>query len=81
MGGEMNPAPERDEATTAREPPTDSHVEPGYGDGDVDIPEIPGFDVGIRRRLPSRGGFVTLRRRVHFAAHRTLSIYSSYPLL
>ena len=29
MGGEMNPAPERDEATTAWEPPTDSHVEPG----------------------------------------------------
>ena len=41
MGGEMNPAPDRDEATTAWEPPTDSHVEPGYGDGDVDIPEMP----------------------------------------
>jgi uncharacterized membrane protein YbhN (UPF0104 family) len=41
MGGEMNPARSPDEATTAWEPPTDSHVEPGYEDGDVDIPEMP----------------------------------------
>jgi uncharacterized membrane protein YbhN (UPF0104 family) len=41
MGGKMNPARQPDEATEAWEPPTDSHVEPGYGDGDVDIPEMP----------------------------------------
>ncbi len=41
MGGELHPTKDRDEPTTAWEPPTDSHVEPGFGDGDVGIPEMP----------------------------------------
>ncbi|MGA8336970.1 MAG: hypothetical protein WB761_19680, partial [Solirubrobacteraceae bacterium] len=62
MGGEMNPAPERDEATTAWEPPTDSHVEPSYEDPDVDIPEMPsGGPTGpvTRRNLVFGALFIT----------------------
>ncbi len=62
MGGEMNPAPERDEATAAWEPPTDSHVEPGYEDGDVDLPEMPsGGPTGpvTRRNLVFGALFIT----------------------
>jgi uncharacterized membrane protein YbhN (UPF0104 family) len=40
MGGELHPMHDRDEPTAAWERPTDSHVEPGYGVGDVEIPEI-----------------------------------------
>ncbi len=41
MGGELHPTRDRDEPTTAWEPPTDSHVEPGFDDGDVEIPQMP----------------------------------------
>ena len=41
MGGEIHPTQDRDEDVTAWEPPTDSHVEPGYEDGGVSIPELP----------------------------------------
>ena len=41
MAGEIHPMQDRDEPVTAWEPPTDSHVEPGYEDGDVPIPEMP----------------------------------------
>ena len=41
MAGEIHPTQDRDEPVTAWEPPTDSHVEPGYDDGDVPIPEMP----------------------------------------
>jgi uncharacterized membrane protein YbhN (UPF0104 family) len=41
MGGELHPTRDRDEPTTAWEPPTDSHVEPGFGDGDVEIAQMP----------------------------------------
>ena len=62
MGGEMKPAPERDEATAAWEPPTDSHVEPGYEDGDIDLPEMPsGGPTGpvTRRNLVFGALFIT----------------------
>jgi uncharacterized membrane protein YbhN (UPF0104 family) len=41
MGGEIHPTQDRDEPATAWEPPTDSHVEPGYEDGELDLPEMP----------------------------------------
>lgn len=41
MGGELHPTRDRDEPTTAWEPPTDSHVEPGFADGDAELPQMP----------------------------------------
>ncbi|HTP21784.1 MAG TPA: lysylphosphatidylglycerol synthase transmembrane domain-containing protein [Solirubrobacteraceae bacterium] len=41
MGGEIHPTADREDPTPTWEPPTDSHVEPGSGDGEVEIPEMP----------------------------------------
>ncbi len=41
MAGELHPTRDRDEPTTAWEPPTDSHVEPGFGERDSELPPLP----------------------------------------
>jgi uncharacterized membrane protein YbhN (UPF0104 family) len=62
MAGELHPTRERDEPTTAWEPPTDSHVEPGFGERNSELPPLPsGGPTGplTRRKMVVGALFIT----------------------
>jgi uncharacterized membrane protein YbhN (UPF0104 family) len=72
MAGELHPMRDRDEPTSAREPPVDFDLNPGGEEGEVDIPEMPSL-------APS--GPVTPRRVVFAILFITAALVGLYFLV